>query len=132
MIRRDLKIGRWVVEFYFAEYEYDSDELLDRLFDMAAPVSVMKRAMELMDSDAPNTGFTFSNPYDRVGLVAIGPTTSGSEFLDTLTHEIHHVAVAISDSLGIDLDSETPAYISGDSARDLAEVICRLGCDRCN
>lgn len=132
MIRRDLMIGRWSVEFYFAESEYDSDMLLDRLFDLAAPVSVMKDAMALMDADSMNTGFTFVNPYDRCALVAIGPTTDGSEFINTLTHEIHHVAVAIADSVGVDLEGETPAYIAGDSARDLAEVICKFGCKSCN
>jgi hypothetical protein len=132
MIRRDLKIGRWDVEFYFAEHEYDSDMLLDRLFDLAAPIDVMREAMELMDMDAPNTGFTFVNPYDRCALVAIGPTTDGSEFIDTLTHEIYHVAVAIADGLGVDLEGETPAYISGDSMRALADTVCQFGCKHCN
>lgn len=132
MIERTLGIGRWIVEFYFAPEGYDADVILDRLFDFGAPASTMRQAMELMDSDQLNTGFAFSNPYDRVGLVAVGPTTDGKEFIDTLTHEIHHVAVAIADSLGIDLESETPAYISGDSARELAGIICELGCRKCN
>lgn len=132
MIRRDLKIGRWDVEFYFAEYEYDADELIDRLFDMGAPVSMMKDAMALMDSDSLNTGYTFVNPYEMCALVAIGPTSSGDEFLDTITHEIHHVAVAIADSIGVDLEGETPAYISGDSVRALADTICKFGCKSCN
>jgi len=32
---------------------------------------------------------------------------------------------------GVDLEGETPAHIAGDSARELADVICRLGCARC-
>lgn len=67
----------------------------------------------------------------KEALVVIGPTTSSAEFLDTLTHEIHHLAVVVANSLGIDLESETPAYISGDSTRALADVVCRLGCDNC-
>ena len=31
-------------------------------------------------------------------------------------------------SLGVPLDSERQAYISGDTAKALAEVICELGC----
>ncbi len=41
------------------------------------------------------------------------------------------LAVAIASELGIDLESETPAYLAGDSARALAEVVCVLGCDHC-
>lgn len=131
MIERIVNIGRWLVEFYFAEDGYDSDALLDRMYDFGASAKVMRQAMSLMESGDKNTGFTFSNPYERVAIVAVGPTTSGAEFQDTLVHEIHHLAVAIAASLGIDLESETPAYVAGDSARELADVICRLGCNSC-
>lgn len=50
---------------------------------------------------------------------------------NTLTHEIHHLAVAIARELGIDLESETPAYIAGDTMREFADVVCRLGCEHC-
>lgn len=130
MVQRNLKIGRWNVEFYFGEY--DVDALLDRLYDFGAGASVMRKAMELMESGKMNTGFTFSNPYDYVALIAIGPTSSGEEFVDSLVHEVHHLAVAIASELGVDLESETPAYLAGDSARALASTICRMGCDRCN
>lgn len=132
MIERTLRIGRWSVEFYFAPDGYDMDVLLDRLYDFGAGAPVMRQAMGLMESGKVNTGFTFSNPYEHVALVAIGPTSSGEEFQDTLIHEIHHLAVAIASELGIDLESETPAYIAGDSARALAGVVCELGCSKCN
>lgn len=35
------------------------------------------------------------------------------------------------EGLGIDLESETPAYIAGDSARELADVVCNFGCRHC-
>ena len=132
MTRRDLQIGRWHVDFYFSKEDgYDVDELLQRLYDSGAGPSVLRRAMDLMEEGAPNTGFTFSNALDRVAIVAIGPTTSGAEFQDTLVHELHHLAVAIAGSLGIDLESEAPAYIVGDSARALADIICKMGCENC-
>lgn len=131
MIERTLKIGRWHVEFYFAVEGYDADVLLDRMFDFGAGAHSMRQAMELMESDNLNTGFTFSNPLERVAIIAIGPTSSAEEFQDTLVHEVHHLAVAIASSLGVDLESETPAYIAGDSIRDLASVVCELGCKRC-
>ena len=80
----------------------------------------------------PNEGFTFANQGMKEALVVIGPTTSGAEFQNTLVHEVHHLAVAIANSLGIDLESETPAYIAGDSTRELSDIICWLGCDNCN
>lgn len=131
MIERTLTIGRWLVEFYFANDGYDPDVLLDRMYDFGATAPVMREALDLMEEAKLNTGFTFSNSVERVAIVAIGPTSSGSEFIDTLVHEVHHLAVAIASSLGIDLESESPAYIAGDSARALADVVCSLGCKHC-
>lgn len=132
MIHRVLKIGRWVVDFLFATERYDIDGIVACLYDAGAYGSIVERAEDLMRMCEYNCGFTFSNPERHRAVVLIGPTTSGEEFTDTLVHEVHHLAVAIASELGIDLESETPAYVAGDSARALAEVICELGCPCCN
>lgn len=131
MIRRDLKIGRWAVEFYFSTDGYDVDMLLDRLFDFGASGKLMRGVMDLMERGDMNTGFTFTNEEERIALVAIGPTENGSEFINTLVHELYHVAAAISRGLGVELDGETPAYIIGDSALELMDVVCQMGCRSC-
>lgn len=131
MVHRVLKVGRWVVDFLFAVERYDEEGTVACLRDAGAPGWVVERARGLMGRCSRDCGFTFSNPENRRAVVLIGPTSSGSEFLDTLVHEIHHLAVAIAAELGMDLESETPAYLAGDSARSLAEVVCELGCGRC-
>lgn len=132
MIRRVIKIGRWTVEFYFAKRSYDSGIILDRMYDFGAGSDTMKEALELMEDGGYNTGFTFTNPIEHLAIIAIGPTTSGKEFQNTVVHEVHHLAVAIADELGIDLEEETPAYIAGDAAMELADVLCRMGCKACS
>lgn len=131
MEERELQIGRWHVEFYFAQDEYDIDTLIDRLFDFGASAKLMKQALELMSSGRMNTGFTFTNEEEYVALIAIGPTEDGKEFINTLVHEVHHLAVAIAENLGLELEGEGPAYLSGDSAMALADLICRMGCTCC-
>ena len=132
MIREPLKIGRWEVEFYFAKDSYDKETLLDRLYDFGASAKIMHQVEDLIDNDLPNTGFTFANPDEKLAIIAVGPTSSSSEFIDTLVHEVHHLSVAIAAGLGIDLEGEGPAYLSGDTARELAEVVCELGCRHCH
>ena len=132
MIHRVLYVGRWCVDFLFASEHYDTEEVLSYMYELNAPFSVMSRVREILDDDAKNTGFTYADPELMDALVVIGPASSGAEFIDTLTHEIHHLAVIVADNLGIDLESETPAYLSGDSVRELADIVCKLGCDHCN
>lgn len=132
MIYRDLYIGRWHACFIFAPDGYDENAILDILYDLDASDYILVKAGKKMRESRPNEGFTYANSAMKEALVVIGPSTSGAEFQDSLVHEIHHLAVAIADSLGVDLEGESPAYLSGDSARELSDIVCWLGCDRCN
>lgn len=131
MIYRKLNIGRWVAHFFFAPDGYDEETVLDLLYDLDASDYILVKAGRKMRANRPNEGFTFANEDVREAVILIGHTTSGAEFLDTLVHEIKHLAVYIADSLGLDLKGEGPAYLAGDSARELADIICRLGCPNC-
>ena len=119
-----------MVDFLFATQRYDVDGVLACLMDAGAPSSVIDDAEDLMMSCEYNCGFTYTNRHIRRAVVLIGPTTSGEQFQNTLVHEIRHLADAIAKSLGVKLDSEIPAYISGDSAMALVDIICELGCRR--
>ena len=132
MIYRAIFIGSWEVYFAFAVDGYDIERVLSFMRDCNAPKSVLVHAEELMAEGNENCGFTYANQEIKRAIVVIGPTTGGSEFIDTMVHEVHHLAVAIASGLGLDLESETPAYIAGDSVRALAEIICALGCPDCD
>ena len=107
MVHRVLAIGEWVVDFLFARLDYDAEGVLACMYDIGASSDVLR------------------------AVVVIGPTSSGKQFVNTLVHEVHHLAVAIADSLGHDLESEVPAYLSGDAAMALAETVCEFGCSHC-
>lgn len=128
MVHRVIAIGRWVVDFLFATKKYDVDGVVACLYAAHAPDSIVEQAEDLMFSCDYNCGFTYANQHRRRAVVLIGPTTSGDEFQNTFVHEVRHLADAIAKSLGVPLDSEKPAYISGDTAKALAEVVCELGC----
>ncbi len=132
MLRRTLYIGRWIVDILFFIREFDSDVVLDYLECTDISEREMSKVQRIMDKNRINSGFTYPDRGLHYIVVVIGPTTSGAEFKDTLVHEIHHVAVVIAKDFGIDLDSEIPAYLSGDSVRALADVVCMLGCSCCH
>ena len=121
-------IGRWVVDFLFAREDYDIEGVLACLYDAGAKKPILEQAEDLMLSCDYNCGFTYSDQKRRRAVVLIGPTTSGEEFLNSFVHETRHLADAIANSLGVPLDSEIPAYVSGDAALYLAEIICDFGC----
>lgn len=132
MIHRILTLGRWDIDFLFAKEGYDEAAVVYCLLDASAPDKIIDKAEELMGSCEYNCGFTYINSNIRRAVVLIGPTTSGQQFVNTFVHEIHHLAVAIASDLGVDLEGESPAYLAGDAAMDLAEAICELGCRHCH
>ena len=132
MIHRQLHIGRWDVDFLFAPDGYDTEEALTYLYDADASDYILIKAYHILEDNKYNTGFTFTNPDMMTAVVVIGPTSSGKEFINTLCHEMYHVASAIADKLGLDYKGEEPAYIIGGSAMELASTICELGCSRCH
>ena len=105
---------------------------MDCLEEMCAPAYVLEESWFKMRSGALNEGFSWPNSRMMRSCIFIGPTTSGSEFLDTFTHELRHLADDIAAHIGIDLRGEDVAYITGDTARDLADVVCALGCPNCH
>lgn len=131
MIKKVLYIGRWKVVFIFFDFEYDFSVIEEALEDIKASNYITRRVKSFVSKDLYNSGFMISNENYLSAMVVVGPTTSSSEFINTLVHEIHHLSVAITENLGISLDSETPAYISGDAAMELAKFICDRGCS-CN
>lgn len=132
MVEKELNIGRWHVWFMFASEDYDDELVLTRLYDADASYHILMDVNKHMDKGAMNTGFTYTNSDLMEAVVVIGPSSSGSEFVNTFTHELYHLAAAIANSLGASLDGERPAYLIGDMAYDLIKFVCEMGCDKCH
>jgi len=130
MVHSVINIGRWVIDFLFATDRYDIDGVLSCLYDCGASMTTMDEAESLMKDHKRDKGFSYSNPKTKRGIVVVGPSSSGAEFINTLVHEIRHVADAIAKSIGYQLDGELPAYVSGEAAMELVDVICEFGCRR--
>ena len=132
LIHRLLYIGRWQCDFYMAKGRFDPSSVMECLEDMGAPDMVLETSWYKMQPGVSNEGFTWSDKRLMRSCIFIGPTDGGDEFIDTLVHELRHLADDIATFLGIDLHGERVAYMTGDAARDLADVICRMGCSECN
>lgn len=130
MIFRSLVIRGWRCSFWFSLDGYDANAILLQLKKCQAPKPVLERVARNMMIDAQDTGFTYSNPDLRRSVVVIGSSSSGAEFLNTFIHEVQHLTEDISRGLGLSMGEGT-AYLSGDIAFGLADIVCRLACDDC-
>lgn len=131
MFRRELYIGRWVVHFFFCHNGYDENKILDLMYDLDADDYNLVKASKKMRKGRFNEGFTFTNPAMKEAVVVIGPTTSGKQFQNSMAHEIDHLSDNIAEWYGVKNHPEGTSYLTGDTTMALADIICRLGCDRC-
>lgn len=125
---RILEIEGWKVYFFFSIGEYSTDEILSVLYSVNASDAVIRKISRLIDSGKYNTAFTYSDLGSLTSVVTIGPTTSGKEFMNSFVHEIRHLADMISISVGKLEDTEYAAYLSGDIAMELSDVVCAFSC----
>ena len=70
-----------------------------------------------------NSGMAVSRDDIRMSCVFIAHTTSKSQFWNTVSHELNHVATAIIDYYGEPYDSEGTAYLHGYLLQRVVEEI---------
>jgi hypothetical protein len=132
MISRKVHIPGWTILFLFSFDRHDMESIRDALLWAEAPDSIIDDVSENVYSGRLNEGFTFSEPSLRRTVFATSGTTSGPEMLNTIVHEIVHIAQHISEENGIDPLSERMAYLCGDIASSVSDIVCRLSCPHCN
>lgn len=134
MIIRDLYIEqyRWHVHCYFAVNKYYTEEILDVLESLGCSSAVYERVAVKMDKNSLNAGFTYSNKNTRETLMVVGRASSNEEYINSITHELRHLCDDIASVVGISDNGEDVAYLTGDIASQLSDVIQVLVCNCLN
>lgn len=131
MIRRNTEILDWDIEWFFFTTSKDKEIILSSLYESNANDSLISNIDETNLLDKKNSGFTFSNMTRRKSVVVIGNTTSGRQFLNTFIHELRHLTDHIAATLKINLSGEEAAYLAGDIAMVVGDIVCKYSCDYC-
>ncbi len=132
MIFREVHIRHWTILFLFSFDEYDMESIYDALVWAEAPESIIENVSENVYAGRLNEGFTYSEPSLRRTVAATSKAATGPEMLNTIVHEIVHIAQHISIEDGIDPLSEEVAYLCGDISSTVADIVCRLSCPKCS
>ena len=134
MIIRDLYIEkyRWHVHCYFAVTDYYTEEILSVLDSLGCSSAVYDRVAKKMERNEKNAGFTYSNKIAHETLMVVGRATSNAEYINSITHELRHLCDDIASVVGISDNGEDVAYLTGDIASQMADVIEVLVCNCLN
>ena len=131
MIHRIIEIAQWTCELYVSLDTYWIEAITKSFLDCGALPSVIHRIRRNMVRNDMDSGFTYSNPDIRRSVMVIGRTSSGAQFLNSFVHELRHLVddIAVADGMG--MSGEAVAYLSGDAAMLVADIVCQMSCDHC-
>ena len=127
MICQYIKLPKdsWDVIIYYWVDEEDEDDIIDLLIDYGCPIKSAYKSAGIV-SQQFNTGLTFSNTDLKTSIVCISDSTSWSQMVDTVIHEMKHVQSHICECYGVDGDSEPASYLIGYLARRAYKFISRF------
>lgn len=121
-----LRKYNWYLTVFYDVATYHKSEIIYELYRLECNQEQVQRAVDVLGVDR---GFTFTNPYLHETLMVICKTTSAEEFQNTFDHEKGHVAMHISDALGINPFSESFQYLTGTIGQTLykyaIDYLCR-------
>lgn len=131
MITKKTNIKSWTVFWFFCPKEQNIKEIVSALKNAGASENILFRAEEKLFDDNENEGFTYSNLSEKKSVVVVGESTNGGEFLNSFSHELRHLADDISSYYGMIDRGEEVAYLTGDLANSVSDIVCLLSCDCC-
>lgn len=133
MIRLTLDIVsyEWTAGVFLAVHSSDAEAVLGRLRAIGCDDGYLIKAEENIRQNRLNRGLTYSNMAERKSVMVVGEASSASEFLNSLTHELHHLVAHICEASGVDLASEEACYLTGGLAQLIHRDASGLLCEHC-
>lgn len=107
----------WTVQIFYNVPPSRVDIIRRHLQALACHSRPLEDACLLVSQSAPDTAFTYTNIFLHRTLIVLCPSSSPSQFLNTLTHELLHATTHISNYYNIPLGTETPCYLIGSLAQ---------------
>lgn len=124
-------VPRWEVHCYYAVTTYHAKEIARQLAELGCDGLHLFKAVRNMESGELNHGLCYSDTSAGRSVMVIGLTSSAAQFLNSLTHELHHLVEHICQGRDIDTGSEAAAYLAGDLAGEIYPKVAELLCPHC-
>lgn len=113
----------WTAYVYYDTTPYDTEELLDKLYELGCSEKGILKTYEQLSSGILNNGFTYSNRPLKRSVMSLGRASSFAQFLNSFVHEVHHLATHIAEAVGMSLVGEPICYLSGNIAQKMYPIL---------
>lgn len=133
MIRQKIYLEDWDwhVKVFYVVTAPNAKEILKDLERLGCSGEDLKRAEKSLKTGDCDTGLTYTSHHIGESVVVIAKTSSGKEFMASLSHEFGHLANHIGLFYGFNLNGEEVRYISDELIEKSWPISRELVCDCC-
>lgn len=119
MIRQSFHLDRfdWTITIFYAVHGYYVEDILDELKRIGIRGKKLAKAEENLSSGEINSGLTYANNGEAVCVIGIA--SSAAQYMDSIIHEVMHLAKFIGKAEGLDPYGEEVCYMGGEIGRKM-------------
>ena len=119
MIRQSFHLDRfdWTITIFYAVHGYYVEDIMDDLKRIGIRGKKLAKAEENLTSGEINSGLTYVNNGEAVCVIGIA--SSAAQYMDSIVHEVMHLAKFIGKAEGLDPYGEEVCYMGGEIGRKM-------------
>ena len=119
MIRQSFRLDRfdWEITIFYAVHGYYVEDIMDELKRIGIRGKKLAKAEENLSSGEINSGLTYVNNGEAVCVIGIA--SSAAQYMDSIIHEVMHLAKFIGKAEGLDPYGEEVCYMGGEIGRKM-------------
>lgn len=119
MIRQSFHLDRfdWKITIFYAVHGYYVEDIMDELKRIGIRGKKLAKAEENLSSGEINSGLTYVNNGEAVCVIGIA--SNAAQYMDSIIHEVMHLAKFIGKAEGLDPYGEEVCYMGGEIGRKM-------------
>lgn len=119
MIRQSFHLDRfdWTITIFYAVHGYYVEDIMDELKRIGIRGKKLAKAEENLTAGEVNSGLTYVNNGEAVCVIGIA--SSAAQYMDSIVHEVMHLAKFIGKAEGLDPYGEEVCYMGGEIGRKM-------------
>jgi hypothetical protein len=75
-----LKDYDWLIKVFYEVTSDDADIILKELDDIDCPAEIYYSAVEMLEGDSPDTGFTYTSSFYQISFIIMMQSSCADEF----------------------------------------------------
>ena len=119
MIKQKFRLDRfdWEITVFYAVHGYYVEDIMDDLKRIGIRGKKLAKAEENLTSGEINSGLTYVNNGEAICVIGIA--SSAAQYMDSIVHEVMHLAKFIGKAEGLDPYGEEVCYMGGEIGRKM-------------